>query len=203
MAEPRFDLAVWDFDGVLNVNPGGEVFPWVADLDHEIGVPAESFRRFLNVPGQARDVLKGDADLLNRLRGWIAAEGHAIEAEAFLDHWLDRDDRPDATALELLATHPGRKVIGTNNPPARARYIAERTKAGQLVEAVFASGEIGVAKPDPGFFRHIELYSGLPPSRLLLIDDSDDNCRTAANRGWRTFCFTTDSRDRLPEVLGL
>ncbi len=200
---PGFDLAVWDFDGVLNVNPGGEIFPWVARLDRDVGVPPESFRAFLRRPGQAREVLKGDADLLARLERWIDREGHAISAADFLEHWLTADDRPDPEAVEWLAAHGGRKVVGTNNPPARARYIRERTPVGRLIEAVFASGEIGVAKPDPGFFAAIEDWSGLAPARLLLIDDSAENCAAAARRGWRAFRFDPATRHRLPEVLGL
>ncbi len=200
---PGIDLAVWDFDGVLNVNPGGEIFPWVADLGRDVGVDPESFRAFLRRPGQAREVLKGDADLLARLEAWIAREGHAITAEAFLEHWLTADDRPDAQAVGWLAAHSGRKVVGTNNPPARARYIRERTRAGRLAEAVFASGEIGAAKPDPGFFRRIEDWSGLAPGAILLIDDSADNCAAAARRGWSVFRFGPDTRARLPEALGL
>ncbi|QFU10112.1 ?-D-glucose-1-phosphatase [Rhodobacteraceae bacterium THAF1] len=196
-------LTIWDFDGVLNVNPGGEVFPWVSTLDRDIGIPPASFRRFLNVPGQARDVLNGDCDLLDRLNGWIADEGHAISAEDFLAHWLTADDRPDAEAVGWMQAHAGRKVIGTNNPTARARYIAARTDAGRAAEHVFASGEMGVAKPDAGFFRQIEDWAKLPPNDLLLIDDSGKNITAAAKRGWRTFRFGPDTRDRLPEVLGL
>ena len=197
------DMVVWDFDGVLNVNPGGEVFPWVADLKQDLGIAPDSFRRFLNVPGQARDVLKGEATLTARLRRWIEDEGHAIAPEAFLEHWLVSDDRPDEEAVGWLDAHAGRKIIATNNPPDRAGYITARTRAGALVETVLASGEIGVAKPDPGFFRYVEGWAGVPPARLLLIDDSDANVAEAARRGWKTFRFDARTRDRLPQVLGL
>lgn len=200
---PGFELAVWDFDGVLNVNPGGEIFPWVRRLDRDMGVPPDSFRAFLRVPGQARDVLKGDADLLARLDRWIAREGHGVSAEAFLEHWLACDDRPDREAVAWLAGQTGRKVVGTNNPPARARYIRERTAAGRLAEAVFASGEIGAAKPDPGFFRAIEDWSGLAPGAILIIDDSAAHCAAAARRGWSVFRFGPDTRARLPGALRL
>ncbi len=199
----RYELAVWDFDGVLNVNPGGEILPWVKRLDAETGVPPDSFRDFMREPGQARQVLKGDADLLARLGAWIAREGHAISAEDFLEHWLTADDRPDAEAVAWFAAQPGRKVVGTNNPPARARYIRERTQVGRLAEAIFASGEIGAAKPDPGFFRAIEDWSGLAPGRLLLIDDGAAHCAAAVRRGWKVFRFSPATRGRLPEALGL
>ena len=196
-------LTVWDFDGVLNVNPGGEVFPWVDDLHRDIGIPPESFRRFLNAPGQARDVLNGGADLLHRLNGWIDREGHAITAERFLAHWLEADNRPDATSVGWMLAQQGRKVIGTNNPTARARFIAARTEAGRAAERVFASGEMGVAKPAAGFFRQIEDWAALAPNQILLIDDSAENCSAAAKRGWRVFRFGPQTRDRLPIVLGL
>lgn len=194
---------MWDFDGVLNVNPGGEVFPWIADLDRDIGIPAESFRRFLNVPGQRRDVLNGWCDLRERLAGWIEDEGHDITAEDFLAHWLDADDRPDTEAVAWFEASPGRKVIATNNPVSRAHHIRTRTVAGREAEKVFASGEMGVAKPSPGFFGQIERWAGLPPPRILLIDDSPANCASAQRRGWRVFHFSSETRNRLPGVLGL
>ena len=200
---PAFDLAVWDFDGVLNVNPGGEVFPWVSDLGEDIGVPPAAFRRFLNVPGQRRDVLHGWCDLEDRLKGWIADEGLSITAADFLAHWLTADDRPDAEAVGWMTMSAGRKVIGTNNPVARKRYIESRTEAGRAAEAVFASGEMGVAKPDPGFFGQIERWAKLAPPRILLIDDNAENCAAARKRGWRAFHFTDRTRADLPGMLGL
>ncbi|WP_375261655.1 HAD family hydrolase [Palleronia sp.] len=194
---------VWDFDGVLNVNPGGKVFPWIADLDRDVGISPDSFRRFLNVPGQRRDVLNGWCDLQERLSGWIEDEGHDITAEDFLAHWLTADDRPDAEAVSWLDACPGRKVIATNNPVSRAQYIRDRTSAGRVAERVFASGEMGVAKPSPGFFGQIERWAALPPPRILLIDDSAENCGRAQSRGWRVFRFAPETRDRLPGVLGL
>ena len=199
----EIELVAWDFDGVLNVNPGGKVFPWVANLDRDLGVPSAAFRRFLDRPGQARDVLRGEADLLERLTAWIEAERLDISAQAFLDHWLAADDRPDEEAVDWLAAQDGRRMIVTNNPPGRARYIAERTRAGALVEKVVASGEIGAAKPDPGFFAHVERVSGLSPDRILLIDDSTGNVAAAAARGWRVFRFGPDTRALLPKVLGI
>ncbi|WP_168771180.1 HAD family hydrolase [Palleronia sediminis] len=195
---PGIALTVWDYDGVLNREPDGP-FPWVATLERDLGIRPEAFRRFLNDAGRKWRILRGEEDLLAALNGWLG-DG-PVTGRAFLDHWLRADDRPDPETFALLSAQPHRAVIGTNNEAHRARAIEAR--AAGAVEAVFASGPMGVAKPDPGFFRAIEDWAGLAPSRILLIDDSPPNCRAAAERGWQTFRFGPETRHRLAGVLGL
>ena len=52
-------------------------------------------------------------------------------------------------------------------------------------------------------FARIEAWSGLPPDRILLVDDVAENIAAAEARGWQVFRFTDETRDALPARLGL
>ncbi|ETX28030.1 HAD family hydrolase [Roseivivax isoporae] len=194
---------MWDFDGVLNTEPPSGPFPWIDDLPQEMGIDAGAFRAFLRQPGLARDVLRGRRDLEEALAAWLATRDTQVSAAELHAYWLDRDARPDAETVRWLDAAPQRAVIGTNNTVPRARYIMERMGFAARVEAIFASGGLGVAKPDAGFWRAIEDWSGLSPGRILLIDDARANVAAARGRGWQAFHFTAESRARLPALLGI
>lgn len=197
------DLVVWDFDGVLNAEPPGEPFGWVARLDRDLGLSPKAFRDFLNRPAQATRVLRGQACLRAELSGWLATQATEVDAGLLLAHWLACEDRPDRQVIGWLEASRQRAVIGTNNPAPRADYIMETMGFADRVETIFASGPMGVAKPDPGFFGQIERWAGLAPDRILLIDDNRANVAAAARRGWQTFLFDDRTREGLPQRLGL
>ncbi|MGP6085446.1 HAD family hydrolase [Antarctobacter jejuensis] len=197
------DLIVWDFDGVLNAEPPEGPFAWVATLDRDLGLSPSAFRAFLNQPDQASRVLRGALSLDVALADWLAIQPTKVTAETLLTYWLRAEDRPDDEVLRWLRNAPQRAVIGTNNPKPRADYIMKDMGFSAHVEAIFASGALGVAKPDPGFFAHIERWARLTPPQILLIDDNRANIASAAKRGWQTFLFDDHSRDHLPSRLGI
>lgn len=53
----------------------------------------------------------------------------------------------------------------------------------------YVSGVLGVMKPDPRIYAHVEADCGLAPDRLLFTDDRADNIAAAAARGWGTHLF--------------
>jgi 2-haloacid dehalogenase len=50
-------------------------------------------------------------------------------------------------------------------------------------DGIVVSGQVGVAKPDPGIFRHLIERFALDPSTTLFVDDSETNVRAAAAAG--------------------
>ena len=53
----------------------------------------------------------------------------------------------------------------------------------------FISGELGLVKPDPAIYAHVEAETGVDPKGLLFIDDRPANIEAAAARGWQTHLF--------------
>ncbi|MCC1494424.1 HAD family hydrolase [Cognatishimia sp. F0-27] len=196
-------LVVWDFDGVLNANTRDGRFVWADRLKEDLGIDPDAFARDLFGSGIARQIMRGQRDLAEYVQAWLVRNGHDRDAGEVLRYWFEKDRHLDPQMLDWAVRHAGRRVIGTNNEAHRARFIEEEMGLAERFEAVFASGRMGVAKPDPGFFAQIERWSALPPQRILLIDDTAGNIAACTARGWQGFHLTAATRDRLPERLGL
>jgi len=54
----------------------------------------------------------------------------------------------------------------------------------------FVSGHLGLIKPDPAIYAHVEAQTGIAPEGLFFTDDKAANTKAAARRGWQTHPFT-------------
>ena len=196
-------LIAWDFDGVLNRNFDRGFFLWQRTFESDLGVSATQFTDFMFKTGRFENVLIGKRDVLDLLGQWIRESRLSVTPRHVLDYWLAKDARIDAQVLGWLRACKQRSVIATNNESHRADYMMNQMGFVTDVERIFASGVLGVRKPDPRFFAHIEDWSGQSAADILLIDDSAANIAAAASRGWQVFLFSDATRDKLPEVLGV
>lgn len=196
-------LVAWDFDGVLNRGFQGGFFQWQASFEADLGVSAEDFTQFMFGSGQFDAVLTGQRDLLDLLADWTRVHAVPHSPEAILTYWLTKDAVPDPEVLDWLGACAVPGVIATNNEAHRAKFIWETMGFREKLQKIFASGPLGVKKPDARFFEAIEAWSGLQGQDILLIDDAEKNIHAAAARGWQTFHFTDATRDALPQLLAL
>jgi 2-haloacid dehalogenase len=58
-------------------------------------------------------------------------------------------------------------------------------------DRVVISGEVGIAKPDPGIYREFLRLTGLQAAGSLFIDDSPANLAAADELGFQTLLFTS------------
>ena len=196
-------LIAWDFDGVLNRGFEGGYHLWQQSFEADLGISAADFTAYMFDGPRFAEVMTGQRDLLHLLSDWTQAQAVPHSPEHILDYWLTKDARADTQVLGWLDACPTPGVIATNNESHRADYIWHRMGYAARLQRIFASGPMGVKKPDPAFFAQIEAWSGHAPADHLLIDDAEKNILAAASRGWQVFHFTDESRDQLPEVLGI
>ena len=196
-------LIAWDFDGVLNKGHQGGFFEWQSSFEADLGVSAAVFTEFMFGSGQFAAVLTGQRDLLDLLSDYITAHNVPYEPKALLGYWLSKDANADAEVMGWLKACPTPGVIATNNETHRADHIWHKMGFSDHMQQIFASGRMGVKKPDPAYFQQIETWSGLNPQDILLIDDAEKNISAAAELGWQVFHFTNETRHNLPERLGL
>ncbi|MEM9062385.1 MAG: HAD-IA family hydrolase [Pseudomonadota bacterium] len=195
-------IIAWDFDGVLNRNQDAGRYVWEADFEREVGQSASAFGAF--VFGQSPHVITGEIDILDRLEEWTSTVECRMDARAILDYWLEQDARPDTEMLSLvddLKQAGARQIIATNNEALRAAYISGQMGMAARMERVFASGPMGVAKPDARYFRHIEESLDAAPESFFFIDDRSDNVDAAIDAGWQAYHFTPGTRAALIERL--
>lgn len=93
--------------------------------------------------------------------------------------------------------------ILTNGPSEGQRRKLEALQMNRWVieHNVFVSEEIGVCKPDPEIFAHLEEKMGAIPERTLMIGDSlTADMAGAAAMGWDTLWFNWQNKDCTEEV---
>ncbi|MEP3049293.1 MAG: HAD-IA family hydrolase [Roseibium sp.] len=195
----------WDFDGVLNRNMIDGRFVWADSIERDLGIDLDSFEAGI-FSSQFIDVISGRIDLRHHIQNWLDRTDHDLTALELLEYWFEKDDLKDPETNALLDRLRGKgikQVIATNNEDHRCRYIEDVSGFSHRTDHVFSSGRIGHAKPETIFFETVSNELGLPPSALLLIDDSAKNVRAAAALGWDTFHFTERTRSQLATFLGL
>lgn len=194
-------LIAWDFDGVLNANIQGGRLLWHRQFEADLKAPIDDFVAYVFSSGRFSQALIGQTDIEDILNSWIVHANLDLTASQLLDYWFLHDHFPDDDMIELVTDISVRQVIATNNEPRRAKYIWKDSGWADRVERMFASGEIGLAKPDRKFFDHISQTVELDPSLMLLIDDTQKNVIAAKNAGWQAVHFTPATRAGLCERL--
>ncbi len=192
----------WDFDGVLNRNVVNGRFVWQDHLDG-FGIDKRVFEEFMFADG-FWPIMRGEEDLLHRLQRFYDHTGRQSDPQELLDYWFEKDARPCSNMLGLMerASEAGlRQVIATNNEHRRSSYIENEMGFAARVEKLFSSGRMGVAKPDPGYFRMIEDELALEPEQILFVDDYAENVKAAAACGWQVHHFPEDGHEELRERL--
>jgi putative hydrolase of the HAD superfamily len=198
-------VIAWDFDGVLNRNIVDGRFIWADRFAEDIGHAPDGFIAAVFDATYDR-VMTGQEDLRDRIAKWCAAHPDAPGPDAMLDYWFTHDAHPDLDMIRHLKALTARghtQIIATNNEPHRARFITDQMGFGAHVAHIFASGHMGLRKPDPAFFRHITDALKTDPAHMLLIDDTPENIDAAQACGWQGYTFNDATRVRLFRALGL
>lgn len=82
----------------------------------------------------------------------------------------------------------------TNNTAALNCLLKEKFKINYLFDFVFNSAEIGLAKPDPKFFRYLLEKIGASPEECLFVDDNPENIKSAENIGFLAILFENNKK---------
>ncbi|MGM7666240.1 HAD family hydrolase [Microbacterium sp. A93] len=179
MSENVIRHVLFDADGVLQDPPGG----WYALMEPFAG---ERAREFLHYTWKhEKPSLSGNGDY----RALLAEDLRTFAIEASVDEILAEvwfRIEVDDTSLDLV--HRVRALglgvhLGTNQDVLRAEYMRENLGYQERFDTCFYSCDVGVAKPDRGFFDHVAQQVGADPAEILFIDDSEANVEGARAAG--------------------
>ena len=144
---------------------------WAAWADW-LGVPRHTLSALVGaVVAQGRD----NAEALRLVRPGIdiAAERAAMEAAGVGEQLSESDLYPDVRPALTALRETGVRVIVAGNQTTR---IGELLRDLALpVDAIAASGEWGVAKPDPAFFVRVLELAGTAPGETVYVGDHPAN----------------------------
>ena len=180
---------LFDADGVLQHLPGG----WYAAAAPFLGDLTEDFLR----DAWAAEVpllTGGDGDFLAILTGLLedhGATGSADEVYTAVWNAIVTNQETAEVVRRVRAAGYGAH-LGTN--PARHRGSFMRAGLGydDLFDMSCYSYDLGVAKPDPEFFRRCAERIGADPGEILFVDDSARNVAAARSVGMTALHWSFD-----------
>lgn len=191
------DHVLLDADGVMQYLPGG----WLDAVEPFVG---ERTAEFLDdVWTDEKPSLRGDGDFLTELGR--ALEKYGVEAsleELYPAVWHSIHIEPSSIDLVHRLRAAGYGVhLGTNQEQHRSAYMRSSLGYDDLFDVSCYSCELGVAKPDSGFFQAAVALIGAEPDEILFIDDNESNVRGARTAGLAAEHWHLDQG--LPRLLDL
>lgn len=93
--------------------------------------------------------------------------------------------------LRTLRRRYGVYMLSNTNPIMWNSFIAQQFRQegfdrDHYFDGIVTSFEAKVMKPDAGIFEYARRKLGIDPAATMFLDDSESNCRAAADLGWQT-----------------
>ncbi|GAA2120781.1 HAD-IA family hydrolase [Nocardioides bigeumensis] len=168
-----------DADGVLQDLPGG----WYAAMEPYLG---ERAREFLHQSWEDElPMLAGEGEFLPLLEGHLREFGvHSPVEQVFADVWCRIDRIAESFTVVDDLRRAGYGVhLATNQERNRAAHMRHVLGYDDLFDVSCYSYDLGVAKPDPAFFREAARRIDANPAEILFVDDNANNVDGARTAG--------------------
>ena len=188
MSQPR--AALWDMDGTL-IDSGEEHWDaWVEVLgDEGYTLTRADFNALFG---------RRNADLLHCYLGTCPPEHMArmckLKEQRYRDNVRRRGTTmmPGARALvERLAASGWRQAIATAAPRANAEAVLAALGIAERFDAIIASEDVVVGKPDPSVFLVAAERLGVTPERSIVLEDAPFGIEAARRAGMRSIGICT------------
>lgn len=114
------------------------------------------------------------------------------EIRMWHDHWIELASPVIDHSLRLMRALQGKGVpvyCLTNFGIGSFEFASGHYSFLRDFDRHYVSGHMGVIKPDPRIYEMVEQDCGIPPDRLIFVDDRADNIAQAQSRGWRGHLF--------------
>ncbi len=187
-------IFVFDADGVV-IEPWG----FANVLQRDFDISKEDTLPFFAGPFQL--CLSGHAELIESLRPFLKRWNWFGSVEEFVQLWLQADDQPRddvVTLIRKLRASGFCCYLASNQEAIRANYIRNTMEFESEFDGLFFSCDLGVAKPDLGFYQAIAEQLTREPECIWFWDDTEE-CVTGAQRaGWNAFVY--DSPESITSI---
>ena len=153
----------------------------IADLHrrHQMGeIDVSTFARLCS---DRLDGLYAAQEILAVHRAWILGEYDGI-----------------AVNVEQVHRHQVATAALSNTNEEHWRRMPEFASFG-LIEHALASHELGMVKPEPQIYRHLEERLGVAGAQILFFDDLTANVTAARHRGWNAVLIDPE-QETAPQV---
>ena len=198
----HFRAVLFDCDGVLQ-RPAND---WMGEIGTLTGLTGSALDSFLDdISSVEQPVLDGSEPYAVPLAAVLAEWDLTVPVADLLQVWqhlsVDADMLDAARRLRAEGLVCG---LGTNQHRERGAYMRRELGYERIFDPIVISSEIGVAKPDPGFFTRAVERLGVPASSVLFVDDVQANVEGARSVGIVAEHFAKDGgRPELDRILAL
>jgi HAD superfamily hydrolase (TIGR01509 family) len=185
------EAILFDADGVVQ----RQAVPWREALGKVLGTTDGTVDDFLS------DVFAVEHPLLTSQSEFAAALGQVLarwrcvgSLDDALRVWTMIKVNEEVVEAIQRVRHAGVPCcLATNQQSYRAQYMSETLEYRRLFDREFYSCNMGVAKPNPDFFRAILEDLSLPAGNVLFLDDHEANVSSARQVGLHACVFATVS----------
>lgn len=171
---------LWDADGVIQ----GPSRDWWSRLTSLAPAGSDAGALIADLMAAERPTLVGKGDFPTAVAEVLQRWNSPASVEYALEAWHWFDPEPAVVALIGGLRAAGiRCHLATNQQAYRRAIMEDERGYGAWFDQTFYSCDVGLAKPDPAYFRAILGSLDVPASSVLFIDDNEDNVAGALSVG--------------------
>jgi putative hydrolase of the HAD superfamily len=190
---------IFDFGGVL-VDMRWDVS---GELEQAHGLPRHALLETLYRTPTWREIERGRGDLV----AWRTEAHRLLEERAgrplprLHDAWVAARHPIRANVALARRLRPAFRTAILSNADLSLRGRLRQLGIHDLFDAVVASAEEGVAKPEAEIYRRAAERIGLSPEACVFVDDAPANVRAAETLGMRGIVYRVDRGQDLAALL--
>jgi HAD superfamily hydrolase (TIGR01509 family) len=147
-------------------------------------VPADGAAFVADLMEAEKPSLVGKGDFKEAVAEVLRRWNSAVSVDDAIEPWSWFAAEP--FVVELIAQLRAAGVachLATNQHAYRRAIMQDERGYGEWFDQTFYSCDLGLAKPDPAYFRAILQAIDVPASSVLFIDDNESNVAAAASVG--------------------
>jgi len=178
-------IALFDIDGVLN-----NVEKFSLRYEKEYGVSVDLLLPFFK--NEFQDCLVGKLDLkeqLEKVKGIWKFNG---STEELLKFWFEGEINVNKEVLRIIETVKNARypvIAVTNQEKYRTNYLKKKLDLDKLFYKTYSSAQIGVKKPEKGFYEYIKNDMKIDYNEFAYWDDDEDNVVESAKLGISSYRY--------------
>ncbi|NIK58009.1 HAD family hydrolase [Kribbella shirazensis] len=161
---------LFDADGVIQ-RPSADWWTRLTSL-----VPSDGELFVAELMAAEKPALVGKVDFRDALTDVLRRWNSPVPVEDALEPWTWFAAEPEVVALIQSLRSAGIGChLATNQQGYRRAIMQDERGYGAWFDRTFYSCDLGLAKPDPAYFRAILTAIDVPASSVLFIDDNEAN----------------------------
>lgn len=198
MPNPTIDAVLFDADGVIQ----RPTVDWRSTLATFVD-PGSTDEFVLDLMTAEGPSLVGKGNFREAVAEVLERWGSSTRVEDVLDLWRRFEAEPVVVDLiQQLRTAGIECHLATNQQAYRRAIMHDERHYGDWFDQTFYSCDLGVAKPDPAYFKTILRTIDRPASSVLFIDDNENNIEGARSVGLHAELYDlATGTDTLRELL--